>query len=186
MRTKHILCSSMAPVLILLALLIGVTANKAQDTENREGNSRAVRAFVTNFGGDGVSVVDPERGRLIVNIKTDSHPHGVAIAPDGRAVYVFNGGDASFRDWQIVVIHDNADYARRTEDFLWATWTRFNPASDIYARNTKIVQHHLAYTAPIIIDARMKPGYPAELIAREDIAELVGRRWNEYFPNGLN
>jgi hypothetical protein len=32
----------------------------------------------------------------------------------------------------------------------------------------------------------MKPGYPAELIVRPDIAELVTRRWQEYFPQGTN
>jgi hypothetical protein len=27
----------------------------------------------------------------------------------------------------------------------------------------------------------MKPGYPAELIVRHDIAALVDKRWREYF-----
>lgn len=80
--------------MILLALVIGVTTSSAQD-ENRKEYSTAVRAFVTNFGGDGVSVIDPERGRLIANIKTGSKPHGVAIAPDGKAVYVSNEGDGT-------------------------------------------------------------------------------------------
>ena len=31
----------------------------------------------------------------------------------------------------------------------------------------------------------MKPGYPDELIVRPDVAELVSRRWDEYFPRGL-
>lgn len=91
--------------------------------------------------------------------------------------------DDAFKDWQLVVIHDNADCAKRTEDFLWATWTRFNPASDIHTRETKVVQHHLSYSAPVVIDARMKPGYPAELQTRDDVKELVDKRWNEYFKN---
>jgi 4-hydroxybenzoate decarboxylase subunit C len=89
-----------------------------------------------------------------------------------------------FREWPLVVLHDNAEVARKTEDFLWATWTRFEPASDIYAAETNIVRHHLSYSAPVVIDARMKPGYPAELIVRPDVAELVDRRWREYFPDG--
>jgi len=28
----------------------------------------------------------------------------------------------------------------------------------------------------------MKPFYPDELVPREDIVDLVDRRWNEYFP----
>jgi hypothetical protein len=65
---------------------------------------------------------------------------------------------------------------------LIATRTRFDPASEIYAAKTEIVRHHLSYTAPIMIDARMKPGYPDELIVRDDIAKLVYERWREYFP----
>jgi UbiD family decarboxylase len=94
--------------------------------------------------------------------------------------------DASLADWQIVVIHDDASVALSVPDFLWATWTRFEPASDIHAAGTEVRRHHLAYRAPIVIDARMKPGYPEELVVRPDIAELVGRRWDEYFPEGLN
>ncbi|HYP01168.1 MAG TPA: hypothetical protein VER76_13330, partial [Pyrinomonadaceae bacterium] len=69
-------------------------------------------------------------------------------------------------------------------DFLWATWTRFEPASDIYAARTTVERHHLSYRPPVVIDARMKPNYPAELIVRPDIKELVDRRWHEYFPSG--
>ena len=90
--------------------------------------------------------------------------------------------EAAFADWPVVVLHDDAAVARLAADFLWATWTRFEPAADIYAADTKVIRHHLAYRAPIIIDARMKPGYPDELIVRPDIAALVERRWREYFP----
>ncbi|HYJ45470.1 MAG TPA: UbiD family decarboxylase domain-containing protein, partial [Pyrinomonadaceae bacterium] len=91
-----------------------------------------------------------------------------------------------FADWPLIVVHDDERVARDTSDFLWATWTRFEPASDIHAAETKIVRHHLAYSAPIVIDARMKPGFPKELVVRPDIAELVERRWREYFPGGVN
>lgn len=88
-----------------------------------------------------------------------------------------------FDDWQIVVIHDSADFAKTAEKFLWATWTRFNPATDIYAKNTTVENHHLSYEKPIVIDARMKPWYPKEVEPREDIVQLVDRRWREYFPS---
>jgi 4-hydroxybenzoate decarboxylase subunit C len=93
--------------------------------------------------------------------------------------------DSAFAEWPLVVLHDDATVSRSTKDFLWSTWTRFEPASDIYAADTKVVRHHLAYTGPIVIDARTKPGFPKELIVRDDIAELVDRRWREYFPQEL-
>ncbi|HYG10675.1 MAG TPA: UbiD family decarboxylase [Pyrinomonadaceae bacterium] len=91
--------------------------------------------------------------------------------------------DEAFSGWPLVVLHDDASVARTPADFLWATWTRFEPAADIYARQTSVDRHHLSYSAPIVIDARMKPAYPAELIVRPDIEELVDRRWREYFPS---
>jgi 4-hydroxybenzoate decarboxylase subunit C len=90
-----------------------------------------------------------------------------------------------FKDWPLVVVHDDAGVARSAADFLWATWTRFEPAADIHAAGVSVERHHLSYRPPVVIDARMKPGYPDELIARPDIDELVTRRWGEYFPRGL-
>jgi len=91
-------------------------------------------------------------------------------------------GDETFREWPLVVLHEKASVAKSVADFLWSTWTRFEPAADIYAAQTTVQRHHLVYKAPIVIDARIKPGFPDELIVREDIAALVDRRWREYFP----
>ncbi len=90
-----------------------------------------------------------------------------------------------FADWPLIVLHDDARVAHSTTDFLWSTWTRFEPAADIHAAETKVHRHHLSYSGPIVIDARKKPGFPAELIVRDDVAELVNTRWGEYFPQGL-
>ena len=90
-----------------------------------------------------------------------------------------------FAEWPLVVLHDEVNVTRSTTDFLWATWTRFEPAADIHAAETRVHRHHLAYTGPVVIDARTKPGFPAELIVRDDIAQLVDRRWHEYFPADL-
>ena len=86
-----------------------------------------------------------------------------------------------FDDWQVVVIHDKIEFARRADKFLWATWTRFDPASDIYAREITLRNNHIGYTAPIVIDARMKPWYPPEVEPRDDIVRTVDERWGEYF-----
>jgi UbiD family decarboxylase len=88
-----------------------------------------------------------------------------------------------FKDWQMVVLHDSIEYARSSEKFLWATWTRFNPATDMFAASQEVRNHHIGYTPPIFIDSRMKPWYPKELECDPDTKALVDRRWGEYFPN---
>ncbi len=93
--------------------------------------------------------------------------------------------DSAFAEWPLVILHDDARVAASTPDFLWSTWTRFEPAADIHAVETKVVRHHLAYQPPIMIDARKKPSLPDELIVREDVAKLVDERWREYFPEGI-
>ncbi|MBW5447276.1 UbiD family decarboxylase [Cohnella sp. CFH 77786] len=84
--------------------------------------------------------------------------------------------------WPLVILADDADIADGQTAFLWTTFTRFNPAADIYAVSDP-GRHHVAYKLPIVIDARMKPGYPDELFPREDIVKLVDRRWSEFFPS---
>jgi UbiD family decarboxylase len=83
-------------------------------------------------------------------------------------------------DWPLIVLADDVDIADSQTPFLWTTFTRFNPAADLYAASDA-GRHHIGYRLPIVLDARMKPGYPDELFPREDIVELVDRRWKEYF-----
>jgi hypothetical protein len=70
-------------------------------------------------------------------------------------------------------------------NFLWTTFTRFEPARDVHAAHITVRRNHLSYTAPIVIDARLKPGFPRELFCRPDIARRVTDRWREYFPAGV-
>jgi 4-hydroxybenzoate decarboxylase subunit C len=84
--------------------------------------------------------------------------------------------------WPMVVLADDVDIADGQTSFLWTTFTRFNPAADIYAASDP-GRHHISYRLPIVIDARMKPGYPDELFPRDDIVKLVDSRWSEYFSH---
>jgi len=91
----------------------------------------------------------------------------------------------AFAAWPLVVVTDDAARAARSDmNFLWTTFTRFEPAADIHSADRRIVRNHISYRGPIVIDARMKPWYPQELSADDETATLVGRRWKEYFPYG--
>ncbi len=90
-----------------------------------------------------------------------------------------------FSEWPLLVLVDDAREATRTDArFLWTTFTRFEPAGDIHARKIHLVRNHAAHEAPIAIDARLKPSYPAELFCAPETAKTVTRRWREYFPGG--
>lgn len=128
------------------------------------------------------------RGELPNYIKSAEIFCGGCLVVEGNAYASDNdlgeriAKSGKFDDFQIIVLHDSIDFARSVNKFLWATWTRFNPSTDIYARHAEIKNNHIVYTAPVVIDARMKPWYPNEVEPREDIVKLVDARWREYFP----
>jgi hypothetical protein len=82
-------------------------------------------------------------------------------------------------------VSDEPARATRSDmNFLWTTFTRFEPAADIHAAAQRVVRHHVAYEPPVVIDARMKPWYPKEVTCDPGTAATVTNRWKEYFPAG--
>jgi len=93
---------------------------------------------------------------------------------------------AAFADWPLVVVSDEPARAVASSlNFLWTTFTRFEPGADIHAAAKRVVRNHVCFTAPIVIDARLHPGFPKELFADEATARQVTERWREYFPRGV-
>jgi UbiD family decarboxylase len=87
--------------------------------------------------------------------------------------------DEGLKDWPLIILVDDLSLAMDTTGFLWQVFTRFDPAHDIYAA-TEIRQHRLVYHGPLLIDARMKPGYPGEVLPDEATVNLVNQRWKSY------
>lgn len=83
-------------------------------------------------------------------------------------------------DWPLVILVDNVDEIKNQTDFLWTVFTRFDPVLDIHA-SQKVFQNVIEYELPIIIDARMKPEYPAALEPRQDIVKKVDEKWSQLF-----
>ncbi len=91
-----------------------------------------------------------------------------------------------FKEWPLVVLVDDLKKALKNDaSFLWTTFTRFEPAADIHAEQQEVVRHHVSYTGSILIDARMKPSYPEEVLCDEKTAGQVSENWKHYFPQGL-
>ncbi len=87
------------------------------------------------------------------------------------------------QDWPLVFLVDDTRVTERDIAFLWSTFTRFEPAGDTYAASTQVVRNHISFTTPVVLDCRIKPGYPKEVIVDEKTSKLVSDRWNEYFPS---
>jgi 4-hydroxybenzoate decarboxylase subunit C len=171
-----------------------VFANLSMDTLDYTGP-------VVNEGSKGVwlGLGDPIR-----DLPREFRPP-VSLPTDVTGVHVFCGGcvvvgappyaqddgvpsriaaHPAFAHWPLVVVSDEPARATRSVmNFLWTTFTRFEPAADIHSAGRRIVRNHIAYDPPIVIDARMKPWYPKELTCRDDIARRVTERWREYFPS---
>jgi UbiD family decarboxylase len=93
-------------------------------------------------------------------------------------------GHPAFAGWPLLVLTDEpARAAASPMNFLWTTFTRFEPAADVHAASARVVRHHVVHEPPVLIDARRKPGFPCEVSCDPDTASLVSRRWREYFPD---
>jgi len=79
----------------------------------------------------------------------------------------------------LAILVDDLALALEPKGFLWQVFTRFDPAHDISAA-TEMHLHRLVYHGPILIDARMKPGYPGEVLPDAATVNLVDQRWKEY------
>jgi UbiD family decarboxylase len=91
---------------------------------------------------------------------------------------------SAFKEWPLVVLTDEPERAVVSDtNFLWTTFTRFEPAADIHSARQRVVRHHVSHEGPIVIDARLKPSFPKELFCDGETSDLVTRRWSEYFPS---
>jgi 4-hydroxybenzoate decarboxylase subunit C len=86
-------------------------------------------------------------------------------------------------DWPLVVLVDDAPLCASSPlEFLWTVFTRFEPAANLFAKSTRIYRNGVQFSSPLLIDARMKPGYNPPLTPSEETISLVDRRYAEYFP----
>src|SRR5690606_25187127 len=56
-----------------------------------------------------------------------------------------------FKDWPMLVVVDNAAKATRSvPSFLWTTFTRFEPAADIFSAKTELHGNKISYEGPVV------------------------------------
>lgn len=81
--------------------------------------------------------------------------------------------------WPLIILLDDLSKDLDQTSFLWQVFTRFDPALDMYI-SAELKRNHQVFQGPVIIDARMKPDYPGEVLPDENTVKLVNKRWQEY------
>jgi 4-hydroxy-3-polyprenylbenzoate decarboxylase len=73
----------------------------------------------------------------------------------------------------IVVVDDSEFVSRSTNNWLWVTFTRSNPAADVHGVGSFTRQKHWGCTGPVVIDARIKPHHAPPLEEDPAVARRV-------------
>ncbi|HEY6839502.1 MAG TPA: UbiD family decarboxylase [Geobacteraceae bacterium] len=82
--------------------------------------------------------------------------------------------DDAINAFPLVVIVDDSDFVARTlNNFLWVTFTRSNPATDIYGIAASNRSKHWGCAGSLIIDARTKPHHAPPLLDDPSIEKRV-------------
>ncbi len=69
-----------------------------------------------------------------------------------------------FAELPLILLVDDSEFAaRHLNNWIWMTFTRSNPAADIYGVGEFTVQKHWGCTGPLVIDARIKPHHAPPL-----------------------
>jgi len=94
-------------------------------------------------------------------------------------------GTANLEGLMLIILTEDASFlAENINNFLWVTFTRSNPAKDIYGVNSFTKYKHWGCQGPLIIDARVKHHHAPVLIKDEKVEEkinLLGKKGASLF-----
>ncbi len=96
------------------------------------------------------------------------------LTADMAAFCAFYGENGSISSFPLVVIVDDSEFTSRSLDnFLWVTFTRSNPATDLYGIGAFVDCKHWGCRGPLVIDARRKPHHAPPLVDDPGIERRV-------------
>ncbi len=92
-----------------------------------------------------------------------------------------NLSSSNLDEWPLWILTEDSKWmSSQLNNFLWATFTRSNPAKDVYGVDVEIIDKHWLCKPPIIIDARIKPHHAPVLEKDPE----VSRRVDKMFAKG--
>jgi 4-hydroxy-3-polyprenylbenzoate decarboxylase len=84
------------------------------------------------------------------------------------------GGGDPLRQFALVVVVDDSQFAAgNLGNFLWVTFTRSNPAADVYGVGAFVHQKHWGCAGPLVIDARIKAHHAPPLDEDPEVSRRV-------------
>ena len=82
--------------------------------------------------------------------------------------------DAETARFPLIVVVDDSGFVSRTlNSLLWVTFTRSNPAADIYGVDAFQNSKHWGCTGPLVIDARIKPHHAPPLVEDPQVEKKI-------------
>ncbi len=112
-------------------------------------------------------------GILVIQGPAWSTEEGGADRAVERFCLAMNRRD-TINNFPLVVVVDHSEFAAHSLDnFLWTTFTRSNPATDVYGIEAFIRDKHWGCFGALVIDARTKPHHAPPLIEDPDVTRRV-------------
>lgn len=97
-----------------------------------------------------------------------------AYATEPGAAERFCEGIRLGDNFPLVVLVDDSEFTAATlNNFVWVTFTRSNPAADVYGVGASTRQKHWGCTGPLVIDARIKPQHAPPLVEDPAVTRRV-------------
>jgi 4-hydroxy-3-polyprenylbenzoate decarboxylase len=80
----------------------------------------------------------------------------------------------NLESWPLWILTEDSQWMSQSlNNFLWATFTRSQPAKDVYGINSQFIDKHWTCKAPLIIDGRIKPHHAPVLETDPEISKRV-------------
>ena len=86
----------------------------------------------------------------------------------------------SLKTLPIIIVADSSEFTgKNLRNFLWVTFTRCNPANDIYGVQAFVNYKHWGCNGPLIIDARIKPHHAPPVEIDNTVERNIERLFNK-------
>lgn len=110
-------------------------------------------------------------GVVAVSFKAYSDEETAKKELEELANYLSAKNLASWPLW--VITEDSQWMSQHINNFIWATFTRSQPAKDLYGVHSRFVDKHWTIDAPLMIDARIKPHHAPVLETDPEVSKKV-------------